>query len=256
MRPGQVSAGIGNLRCVAFTGLHEGRHWVQMEILEGSYGGREGMDGMDAVDTLYANTRNNPIEDIESHLPLRVSRYELRDQAPHRTMARRHRLHPRVRFLADGCVLGRGRGPQISPLGVRWRRGRGPPRPCCGRAAARQMPSKVPYRGASTGDRWSPADRRRGLRQSARKGPDAVPGDMLDGLIVRQAAEADYGVVIEGRPLDVAATRASARARRGRGGLRRGEDRRCAHIVNAPGVKDNLRVGDERRTQFRGRGKC
>ena len=72
--PGQVSAGIGNLRCVAFTGLHEGRHWVQMEILEGSYGGRQGMDGMDAVDTLYANTRNNPIEDIESHLPLRDKR--------------------------------------------------------------------------------------------------------------------------------------------------------------------------------------
>ena len=24
-----------------------------------------GKDGMDAVDTLYANTRNNPIEDIE-----------------------------------------------------------------------------------------------------------------------------------------------------------------------------------------------
>ncbi|MCB1624370.1 MAG: hydantoinase B/oxoprolinase family protein, partial [Pseudomonadales bacterium] len=31
------------------------------------------------VDTLYANTRNNPIEDIESHLPLRVDRYELRE---------------------------------------------------------------------------------------------------------------------------------------------------------------------------------
>jgi hypothetical protein len=30
---------------------------------------------MDAVDTLYANTRNNPIEDIETHLPLRVLRY-------------------------------------------------------------------------------------------------------------------------------------------------------------------------------------
>ena len=60
------------LRCVH--GLHEGSHWVQMEILEGSYGGRKGLDGMDAVDTLYANTRNNPIEDIESHLPLRVNR--------------------------------------------------------------------------------------------------------------------------------------------------------------------------------------
>ena len=34
---------------------------------------------MDAVDTLYANTRNNPVEDIELHLPLRVNRYELRE---------------------------------------------------------------------------------------------------------------------------------------------------------------------------------
>src|ERR1700736_953293 len=50
-----------------------------MEIFEGSYGGRGGLDGMDAVDWLYANTRNNPIEYIESHLPLRVSRYELRE---------------------------------------------------------------------------------------------------------------------------------------------------------------------------------
>ena len=48
-----------------------------MDIMEGSYGGRHGRDGMDAVDTLYANTRNNPIEDIESHYPLRVRRYEL-----------------------------------------------------------------------------------------------------------------------------------------------------------------------------------
>jgi N-methylhydantoinase B len=80
--PGQVSAGLAICVAFAFTGLHEGRHWVQMEIIEGSYGGREGLDGMDAVDTLYANTRNNPIENIESHLPLRVNRYELRDQAP------------------------------------------------------------------------------------------------------------------------------------------------------------------------------
>jgi len=46
---------------------------------EGAYGGRYGLDGMDSIDTLYANTRNNPIEDLESHLPLRIERYELRD---------------------------------------------------------------------------------------------------------------------------------------------------------------------------------
>ena len=79
--PGQVSAGIGNLKVIAFSGMRGGAHWVHMEIFEGSYGGRRGLDGMDAVDTLYANTRNNPIEDIESHLPLRVSRYELRENA-------------------------------------------------------------------------------------------------------------------------------------------------------------------------------
>src|SRR6202035_1010755 len=56
--PEQVSAGIGNLRVIAFSGLHAGAHWVHMEILEGSYGGRFGLDGMDAVDTLYANSRN------------------------------------------------------------------------------------------------------------------------------------------------------------------------------------------------------
>jgi len=79
--PRQVSAGVGNLKVIAFSGLKDQQHWVHMDIHEGSYGGRYGKDGMDAVDTLYANTRNNPIEDIESHLPLRVSRYELREDS-------------------------------------------------------------------------------------------------------------------------------------------------------------------------------
>src|SRR5919109_280658 len=77
--PSQIAAGIGNLKVLAFSGIKDETHWVHMEIIEGSYGGRDGLDGMDAVDTLYANTRNNPIEDIESHLPLRVRRYELRE---------------------------------------------------------------------------------------------------------------------------------------------------------------------------------
>ena len=66
--PGNVSAGIGNLKVIAFSGLKDETHWVHMEIFEGSYGGRLGKDGMDAVDTLYANTRNNPIEDQGAQL--------------------------------------------------------------------------------------------------------------------------------------------------------------------------------------------
>ena len=44
--PGQVSAGIGNLKVIAFSGMRQGKHWVHMEIFEGSYGGRAGLDGM------------------------------------------------------------------------------------------------------------------------------------------------------------------------------------------------------------------
>ncbi|HEY3947294.1 MAG TPA: hydantoinase B/oxoprolinase family protein, partial [Solirubrobacteraceae bacterium] len=75
--PERVSAGVGNLKVIAYSGFRQGRHWVHMDIHEASYGGRHGRDGLDAVDTLYANTRNNPIEDVESHLPLRVTQYEL-----------------------------------------------------------------------------------------------------------------------------------------------------------------------------------
>ena len=44
--PGNVSAGIGNLKVIAFSGLKDETHWVHMEIFEGSYGGRLGKDGM------------------------------------------------------------------------------------------------------------------------------------------------------------------------------------------------------------------
>src|SRR5262249_23414105 len=109
--PTQVSAGIGNLRVVAFSGLRGEQHWVHMEIFEGSYGGRHGADGMDAVDTLYANTRNNPIEDIESHLPLRVERYELREDACAAGQWRGGLASIKaVRYLSDGGASVEGDG--------------------------------------------------------------------------------------------------------------------------------------------------
>ena len=116
--PEQVSAGIGNLRVIAFSGLHEGAHWVHMEILEGSYGGRFGLDGMDAVDTLYANTRNNPIEDMESHLPLRVNRYELQNNvaAPGQWRGGIGAMRE-FTFLADGGFSVEGEGHKYRPWG-------------------------------------------------------------------------------------------------------------------------------------------
>jgi N-methylhydantoinase B/oxoprolinase/acetone carboxylase alpha subunit len=113
-----VPAGIGNLKVIAFSGLKDETHWVHMEIFEGSYGGRLGKDGMDAVDTLYANTRNNPIEDIETHLPLRVLRYELREDVAGAGKWRGGLGSVReFTFLSDGGASVEGEGHRYRPWG-------------------------------------------------------------------------------------------------------------------------------------------
>src|SRR5919204_3501766 len=54
--PDRVSAGIANMKVIAYSGVVGEQYWVYMDITEGSYGGRLGKDGIDAVDVLYANT--------------------------------------------------------------------------------------------------------------------------------------------------------------------------------------------------------
>src|SRR5271169_4398607 len=154
--PHQVSAGIGNLRAIAFSGTVKEHPWVHMEILEGSYGGRHGLDGMDAVDTLYANTRNNPIEDIESHLPLRVNRYELREDA---MAAGRWRggigTIREFTFLTDAGFSLEGEGHKYNPWGfLGGQEGRTGSLRLSGSDGHREeLASKAAYRRVKSGDR-------------------------------------------------------------------------------------------------------
>ena len=213
--PRQVSAGIGNLKVIAFSGTQAGRQWVHMEIFEGSYGGRFRHDGMDAVDTLYANTRNNPIEDIESHLPLRVTRYELREDACGAGQWRGGFGSVReFVYLSDGGASVEGEGHRYRPWGfdggldghpaqLRLERANGQVTP---------LPSKVPHTQVKTGDRFvciGPAGG--GYGQSFARDPQRVLDDVLDGLISIATAQRDFGVVISADgTVDVGAT---ARAR-------------------------------------------
>ena len=117
--PERVCAGVANLKAIAFSGIVEENHWVHIEIFEGSYGGRFGKDGMDSVDTLYANTRNNPIEDIESHVPLRVTRYELRDDVCGVGKWRGGLNSVKeVEILSDGTISVEGRRTHALAMGV------------------------------------------------------------------------------------------------------------------------------------------
>ena len=80
--PEQITAGnSAHLHFISYSGFNAEtqEYWVYLEVDEGSYGGRPGRDGLDSVDCLIANTRNNPIEELEWRFPMRTERYELRD---------------------------------------------------------------------------------------------------------------------------------------------------------------------------------
>jgi len=216
--PTQVSAGIGNLRVIAFSGLDAGRHWVHMEILEGSYGGRHGADGMDAVDTLYANTRNNPIEDLESHLPIRVERYELRENV---VAAGRWRggigTVREFRMLVDGGFSVEGDGHRFKPWG--FDAGDAGHVACLQLVgaddASTDLVSKVPYHRVKQGERLrSLGPCGGGYGNPLDRTPDDVLDDVLDELITAETAHAEYGVVVVNGVVDHSATRAERYRRR------------------------------------------
>jgi N-methylhydantoinase B len=215
--PRQVSAGIGNLRVIAFSGEGEASPWVHMEILEGSYGGRSGLDGMDAVDTLFANTRNNPIEDMESHLPLRVDRYELRQDVIAAGQWRGGIGSVReFTYLDDGGFSIEGDGHKYRPWGfASGADGRpGELYQLSAEGDPVALPSKVPYRKARAGDRLiclGPSGG--GYGDPFTRPAAAVLEDVLDELLSPATAAEQYGVAVVGGRIDEAAT-ARLRGRR------------------------------------------
>ena len=208
--PQQVSAGIGNLKVIAFSGLKEETHWVHMEIFEGSYGGRFERNGMDAVDTLYANTRNNPIEDIESHLPMRVTRYELREDTSGAGRTRGGLGACRAfQFLEPGGFSVEGEGHKFAPWGFKGGQD--------GQTAelhlihsdgtSEALTSKVPYHTTDIGDTFLAIGPSAGGYGNARERlAEDVYEDVLDELISVASAERDYGVIISNGKLDMDAT--------------------------------------------------
>ncbi len=196
--PRNVAAGIGNLKVTAYSGLDGERYWVLMDITEGSYGGRYGRDGMDAVDTLFANTRNNPIEDIESHYPLRVRRYELREDLAGAGRWRGGLGSVReVEFLADGRFSLEGDGSLHPPWGLFG----GDPGATGGlilnpgTPGERELPSNIADHRTRTGDviqLLGPCGG--GYGDPRERDPAAVRRDVEDGLISKRTARERYGV--------------------------------------------------------------
>ena len=212
--PERVAGACGNGGGMVLTGLQGGNFWVQVELFSGSYGGRHGRDGMDSVDVLYANTRNNPIEDIESHVPLRVERYELRDgvAAPGRWRGGVGSIRE-LRFLAEGGASVESEGHKFPPNGLFGGQDGVPSQLIylpANDGAEDYLPSKLPWRAFAPGDRIKAVRAcGGGYGDPLERAPEDVLDDMLDGYIDAAKARADYGVVIVGDHVDAAATDAA-----------------------------------------------
>jgi N-methylhydantoinase B/oxoprolinase/acetone carboxylase alpha subunit len=120
--PDKVTGGnSAGIHFCAYAGFDEsmGEYWLYLEVNEGSYGGRSGKDAMDSVDNLMANTRNNPIEELDMRFPMRCDQYELRPEpaAPGRWRGGVGIIR-RNRFLVDGTYSCEGDRQTDPPRGV------------------------------------------------------------------------------------------------------------------------------------------
>ena len=225
--PDEIIAGSSaTLSFAAYSGIRpSGDYWVFLEVNEGSYGGRPASDGPDSIDSLMANTRNNPLEDLAMHLPIVCDRYELRDDimpAPGRFRGGLG-VVKKQRMLKEGFITHEADRHEDVPWGVfgGWDGAGGrldiynDARPEDGRA----MPAKfsglrveagdvMAFYGPSGGGYGDPLDRP----------AEKVLEDVLDGFYTSEAARSTFGVVVdlEAETVDEAATEAARRALRAR----------------------------------------
>jgi len=219
--PEKATAGnAATVMSVSYAGFDTERnqYWVCVEVNEGSYGARATKDGLDAVDNLMANTRNVPCEEIELHYPLRVERYELRDQAPGPGRYRGGVGHVRqMRFLTDGYFSCNGDRILEPPFGI-FGGGDGAGARLTanpGTDREEEWPSKVSGRKVQAGDVvrvMGPSSA--GYGDPFERDPELVLADWLDEIITAEQAELQYGVAIDASRACVEVTRTAALRKR------------------------------------------
>ena len=75
------AASHGSMNNLAMGSRAQGSQWDYYETMGGGMGAGPEHDGLSAIQTHMTNTLNTPIEVLESHYPLRIRRYALRDNS-------------------------------------------------------------------------------------------------------------------------------------------------------------------------------
>lgn len=202
--PERVTAGnSAHIHFMSYSGWDEaqGEYWVYLEVNEGSNGARHNGDGPDSVDNLIANTRNNPIEELEWRFPMRTDRYELRSEP---AAAGEYRggigIVRENTFLTDTVITCEGErhesdlpwGAHGGHDGLNASLVKNP-----GREGEEAWPAKVTGRQLEAGDSIQiTVPSAGGFGEPTQRDPEKVLADVLDGFTTREAAREDYGVVL------------------------------------------------------------
>jgi len=210
VRPDLVPAAGGSAPEVglSFGGLDEaGKPFVFVDFLVGSWGGGPWRDGLDGCSGMIANVSNTPAEVVESELPLAVTRYAL---VPDSGGAGRWRgglaLERCIRVLADDVVMQvRSDRHDVPPYGLEGGRVGSPSSIVLHRAngSVEHPPAKfitTMQRGDEVCVRLASGG---GYGVADTRPPSLVLRDVQEHKLSRDAALADYGVVIEGEPATV-----------------------------------------------------
>ncbi|HUZ82311.1 MAG TPA: hydantoinase B/oxoprolinase family protein, partial [Gaiellaceae bacterium] len=209
--PTKVTAGnSAGIHFCAYSGFDEGarEYWLYIEVNEGSYGGRYGKDAMDSVDNLMANTRNNPIEELDMRFPVRCDQYELRPEpaAPGKWRGGIGIIR-RNRFLVPGTYSCEGDRQTDPPRGIfgGWDGLVASSSRNAGLSSAESMYAKVtgiPFGAGEYVELVEP--NAAGYGDPLEREPEFVREDILDDFTTIALARDAYGVVfVDERSLEI-----------------------------------------------------
>jgi len=200
-------SGTENLLIIGGTDLKTGEPYTYIETYGGGQGAMHNQDGMDGVHTHMTNTRNAPIEVIETTYPLRVERYGLvpDSEGPGKFRGGLGMVREIVNTDGDATLTVSSDRNKIKPWGVFG--GKEASGAKCNivlsRGKLKDLPSKMTTTLAKGEKIITVTPGGGGWGDPLERNPKKVQWDVIEGFISIKRAKEIYGVVIDPKTYEI-----------------------------------------------------